>query len=855
MVVGSTGLEIHTHPLANAFWLELADLTLISAIDAQPGGAEAEFMESSLVRVAKEYAVEEERPRKLIDRLMRMKLLVPISDPAPSVAEAPTVSPPTEAPESPLDLESWLVLPRKFVMRCRGGRYEFIENDGRVGFDLSPVETSALATLGTPTTSEEAFAKHRVEAGDRALDADAFDSLLRKLHHHHLLSNTEEPEARTEATRVGQRFRKLARHFQPHARAQDVSERERVAKTGKVRTRVIPVAWDTSVPLGIGVIMAYAENADDGRLTDHYEFRRDWIWAPDRFEVFTARPAVYLFSNYLWSHGRNAELSARVKAASPTSVTIHGGPDTPRYREDVERYFAENPHVDITVHGEGERTTVEILDHLTGAWEDEDFPDLSTLKEVRGISFRLGTEIVHTDPRERIKDLDTIPSPLLTGMFDAYSGVEDLLVTLETNRGCPYGCTFCDWGAATMTKIRKYDLERVFDEIRWCGENGVRAINLADANFGIFPRDVEIAREVGRVRTETGHPVSFSTSYAKNSIKHITPILEALRGAGIVCQGVLSLQSADPNTLTAIKRSNIKTEKYDQLAQQIRDADLPLTVELMLGLPGSTLESFKNDLQQAIDRELVARIHPTNILINSPMNAPAYRKEFGIEADKPHGPSQQPMLVATKSFTREDHRAMMALRRHFLFFEHFGTLRLVSRFVRQELGLREIDFFERLITDIRSRPEYPLLGVFANTGWGLMVPPVSWRLLFDELRHYMVHVLGAKDDSALETILEAQTYILPAAGRSFPRTRSFEHDVSAWYEAIRSAKIAAPGADWTETVPHLSEFGPVELTIDDPGGTVQNFLGTHIDSSAMGATWEFDSPVARRMVVDTDADW
>src|SRR5262249_22621334 len=162
--------------------------------------------------------------------------------------------------------------------------------------------------------------------------------------------------------------------------------------------------------------------------------------------------------NYVWSSEENLELSALVKRTNPGSVTIHGGPDTPKYRGDVVQYFADHPHVDIAVHGEGEETLAELLLALAGHISDEP-ADLSLLADVPGLSYRQGDEVVTTDKRDRIADLDSIPSPILTGIFDGFIPAGPIGgVALETNRGCPYGCTFCDWGSATLSRVRKFDM-------------------------------------------------------------------------------------------------------------------------------------------------------------------------------------------------------------------------------------------------------------------------------------------------------------------------------------------------------------------------------------------------------------
>src|SRR5690606_4021090 len=182
----------------------------------------------------------------------------------------------------------------------------------------------------------------------------------------------------------------------------------------------------------------------------------------------------------------------------------------------AENYFASFPHVDIIIRGEGEASAAETLDKLRGVIGQQD-PDLSVLQGVPGITYRYRGEIFRNPDRARIEDLDTIPSPFLMGLFDAYRGVPRIHATLETNRGCPYGCTFCDWGSATTSKIRKFDLERVFGELSWCSDMKVESISQCDANFGIFERDVAIAEWVADLKKTTGYPQTFGGSYAKNS--------------------------------------------------------------------------------------------------------------------------------------------------------------------------------------------------------------------------------------------------------------------------------------------------------------------------------------------------
>ncbi len=628
----------------------------------------------------------------------------------------------------------------------------------------------------------------------------------------HNLRGGAEPEPAVDRAAV---FRQA---FDRHAAAQDAAERAREARTGVKRVKVVPVAFDAGTPTGVGMVVAYAKAHEGGRLEAVYDFRTDWVWSDDRLEHFTAEPAIYLFSNYLWSHERCIDVSRRIKERSPGSVTIHGGPDTPKYEEDNVAYFAAHPHVDVTVRGEGEISAAETLAALVDVIGN-DAPDLAVLAGVAGISYRAGGRVHRTPDRPRVTDLDTLPSPFLTGLFDPYRGLPELLVVLETNRGCPYGCTFCDWGSATNSRVRQFALERVLAELDWCTDAGVTKITVADANFGILKRDVEVTEHVAGLRRERGVPRVFGFNYAKNSIKNLQPIVRMLSEVGIATQGVLSLQTMDTDTLAAIRRTNIKTERYDALAVEMRGAHLPLMVELMMGLPGQTLAAFAEDLQQCIEREVPARVNHTTLLVNSPMNEPAYRAQHRIETSHPIGPGTGPdaTVIATTSFTRDDYGEMARLRDSFSLFENWGVLRLVSRFVRQETGVREMDFYRRLRSAaVANSSRWPTLYALVELGTALMAPPYSWSLVFDELGRFLVRELGVADDAALASLLRAQRAILPEHGRTLPEVLELQHDVVAWYQAVLLAKGDGDHADWTGVVPGLAAFGPGTLTVGDP---------------------------------------
>ncbi len=612
---------------------------------------------------------------------------------------------------------------------------------------------------------------------------------------------------------------------------------------------VFPV--DTGPVLALGMLTASARAHEGGALSRWYEIRRQE--EPESFLADLAGrdgPAVVLLSNYVWSIGADLDLARRARALCPQAVIVHGGPSTPKYPGDVERFFADHEGlVDVTVRGEGEQTLVALLAALGPTFPE---PDLRRLAGVAGLSYRdpdTGA-VVRTEDRDRLADLDVLPSPYLTGEFDhlpieAWNVPSGLLgLIFESNRGCPYGCTFCDWGSSTLSRIRKFSMERVDAEMRWAAERGLHAWTITDANFGIIARDVEIAERMGALAKELGHPRHFGFNVAKNTTKHLTAILDRLVEAGVVAHFSLAMQTRDEATLTAVERTNISVDHYLALAAAFRRRRLPLDADVMVGLPGQTLDSFAGDLQFCIDHEIPARMWITELLPNAPMNDPAYRERWAIEAD------EHRVVVATATFTRDERRLMMRLRHAYTAFERFGILRLVLRYAQWDHGVPAMDVVRRILTLSETDPgRYPLLDWVSRHFDHFNAPPLGWRAFFDEVGDFLEHELGIGPSPDREAVLAAQAFVLPDVGRSFPDTRALDHDVVGWF---RDHTRALWGDGVAEPLRPLSTYPATELTV----------YGDPLDSCGRGITatddprnevlterfwivghWELDSPL------------
>lgn len=738
----------------------------------------------------------------------------------------------------PLGAERLLAVRVPLLFRLSTSGFEHVNHAGRVDLCLSARELSSLRYLTTLTTVAE-FAQRGSEGGER-LPSEEVRPLLERLMAARLLRSFEPGDPAIEAvfqTNVESKLKaeRISRAlFDAIARAEERNPH----RPGTIP--VLPVNLDWALPpLALGYLFTVARQYKHGRLNDSYDFRPRWL--TDSSASVPDGPIILLHSHYVWNSAQMLACAARARTANPLALNVHGGPDVPKYEADVESYFRDHPYIDIAVHGEGEVTICEILEALEPTYLKGGPLDLSVLDGVRGLTYRGVDGLpVRTADRSRIVNLDDIPSPYLTGEFDVFAEAGSPHMLVESNRGCPYGCTFCDWGSATASKIRKFDLDRIYAEIEWGARNKVEDITFADANFGVFDRDVEIAQRIVDLKKTHGFPAHMGTNYAKNSVKNLKPIIETLVEGGILAMGLLSLQSMDEDTLSVINRANIKLAKYEALAGEFRANNLPLYVDLMMGLPGANIESFRNDLQECIDREVFPKIFPTQLLVNSPMNDPSYREKYGITA----APAE--IVTSCVSFSEADYKEMTKVRRIFLVAINFGTLRHALRYARQETGQREIDLLDRLIAAADNNGDrWPALRFTLLYVPHLMVPPVDWGWFLADVHRFFVEQLGIADDAALDSALRAQHAMLPAPERRFPETIELSCDYASWYQDVQAARESGHYKDWFNFVPPLRAYGQGTLTVTDPKEICARRLGKNFNEGGGWATWELDSEIAR----------
>lgn len=415
------------------------------------------------------------------------------------------------------------------------------------------------------------------------------------------------------------------------------------------------------LPLSVGLLQAYVQR--QAKEPGRYEFL---------LPTYSRRPVkdmverligadVIGFSTYVWNVNVSLEIARAIKRERPETLIVFGGPQVPNT---AEGFLREHPFIDVACHGEGEQVFLSLLESYSeGSWER--VPSISYLRED-------GSLVNH--PRAlRISDLSTLPSPYLEGIFEPLMEAnpqEGWNIMWETNRGCPFSCTFCDWGSAVASKVYTFDMERVLKEIDWFAEHKAEYVFCCDANFGILPRDLEVAQYVAEVKRKTGYPRALAVQNTKNATERAYKVQKLLSDAGLNKGGTISLQSVDPNTLKSIKRQNISSESFQELQRRFTRDRVETYTDMILGLPGETYDSFTEGVSHVIENGQHNRIFFQNlsILPNAEMGDPEYQKKYGMVTVRSaivnkHGsvdelneevPELQDLVIATSAMPRED---------------------------------------------------------------------------------------------------------------------------------------------------------------------------------------------------------
>ncbi len=243
-------------------------------------------------------------------------------------------------------------------------------------------------------------------------------------------------------------------------------------------------------------------------------------------------------------------------------------------------------YVDAVCIGEGEETIVEIAECIE---EGKD------LESVRGVYYRKGDRITENEPREFIKDLDSLPYPAYDLMpLHKYRvfGRELEHLPVLTSRGCPFGCRFCSSSLFMGHRFRARSAENVAEEVEWISDEfGIRRIAFADDTFTLNRKRVEeICERLKKLDVE------WSCSSRVDTINE--ELLKKMKKAG--CTTIYFGVEAASKKVLDYYRKRIDLQKVERAIKLAKKVGIVTVCSFILGAPNETKEEMEETLRLAL---------------------------------------------------------------------------------------------------------------------------------------------------------------------------------------------------------------------------------------------------------------
>lgn len=459
------------------------------------------------------------------------------------------------------------------------------------------------------------------------------------------------------------------------------------------------------LPYAAGALAAYAWKNDE--IKDNYCLA-DIIYRKDSAEICfekIAEPFLIAFSCYIWNFEHNKLLAKQLKEKFPDSLILFGGHSVSNTSSEL---MEECDFIDFLIHEEGEIPFEGLLLALAGKKEFSDVPNLS---------YRENGRIIKTE--NRFFDVWDFPSPYTSGVFDKIMQDSDDVFygIIETNRGCPYKCVYCDWGRQAK-QVRLFPMEKVKKDIEWLSDHKIGYCICADANFGMLERDVEISEWLVESKKNTGYPSKIQFCFTKNSDERVFEINKAMNECGLSKGATISLQTLSDKTLSDICRTNMTFPHYTELVRKYNEAGIFTYTDMILGLPGETFESFTEGIGKLFEAGQHSSVNIFNceMLINARLSQKEmlekheikhakcslnrHHTELGTETEENNS-----VVIATKDMSEKewvDANIFVAVTGAF---HNLGLLQYFAIYLYNEFGVGYTDFYLSLINNFKKQPD------------------------------------------------------------------------------------------------------------------------------------------------------
>lgn len=296
--------------------------------------------------------------------------------------------------------------------------------------------------------------------------------------------------------------------------------------------------------------------------------------------ILAFEPDVIGFSIFVWSAACLIAVAREVKKRRPDCLIVFGGPSARSSLFDLPYYSDPNEYADALVEGDGEIVFRDIC-RLSN-------PMKEGLRSIAGLTLPMPGGWHRTIPAEQPALLDDLPSPYQLGLMP-----QGAVAYLETFRGCPLSCRFCEWGVHDRNK-GLFSADYIAAEMRAFTRLNAPAVFLLDAGLNLNMRAFHNLREAAAA-TGALRKTWFWAEIYPSAVRD--EHLEFLRETGPAYLGV-GLQSMDREVLRLHQRPT-DGPRFEESVRRLA-AVTQIELQIIFALPGDTPAGFLRTLDYAL---------------------------------------------------------------------------------------------------------------------------------------------------------------------------------------------------------------------------------------------------------------
>jgi radical SAM superfamily enzyme YgiQ (UPF0313 family) len=338
---------------------------------------------------------------------------------------------------------------------------------------------------------------------------------------------------------------------------------------------------------------------------------------PDRTAraILARKPRLVGFSCYVWNHRVTRLAAKRLKELAPEVRIVLGGPEVSGAAASELARFAE---IDFVCCGEGEETFRGLVRCL--------FRGDVAPAAVPGLAYREDGRVAVTAEASLI-DIAKTASLYPEGLLEA----DPAQVVLETSRGCPFTCTFCDWGPRVVRYVPEERLEAEFAFLA----RRTKRILTTDADLAMNARrGIRVLEAFLRASAGTDCVLVFELNPVFLAPEITDVIARAPKKFGLA----FGIQSIRPDVLENVERSFDLAKIERNLAYLLAKApEVLFMFSTIYGLPGDDLQGMRETVDWCLRwRPALLRANHPQVLPGTAMERDAAKLGMTYQAEPPH---------------------------------------------------------------------------------------------------------------------------------------------------------------------------------------------------------------------------